>query len=154
MQKKPGSTYSVAQWSLRYAEFTKGETLNRPIPVLQSRFTTRTALTATKMCWVKLLSLLIFIAIVAGENFGELSCSKDGLDCTVGLIDLELNSLDQEDPKLVEEIKKRLGPIPPPGETLTTVFGYFKQVMLTSSKQHLCFSELHTQKFSRKNENV
>ena len=152
--KMSSSTSVFEQRIFRYAEFTKGETLNQPRPILPSHFTTRPALTATKMCRVKLLSLLILIANVSGENFGELSCSKDGLDCSVGLIDPALNSLDQEDPKLVEEIKKRLGPIPPPGKILATVFGEFEQVMLTSSKQHLCFSEPHTQEFSRKNENV
>ena len=72
----------------------------------------------SKMGLKRLLGLLMLTPIVAGENFGELSCSKDGIDCSVGLIDPQLNGLDQGDPRLVEEIKKRLGPIPPIGKSL------------------------------------
>ena len=74
------------------------------------------AMAAKKMCRDILLCLLILIPIATGDDIGELSCSKDGLDCSVLLINPDLNSLDQGDPKLVEEVKKRLGPIPPLGK--------------------------------------
>jgi hypothetical protein len=63
---------------------------------------------------------LTFVLVVKAE---EENCAKDSLDekCKnvvhSGFIDQSLNHLDQEDPILIEAIKKLLTPVPSAGKT-------------------------------------
>jgi hypothetical protein len=62
---------------------------------------------------------LMFYCFAAKPSTGDVvdrSCSKD--KCQFDFIDERLNQLDQEDPELIKEVKKRLNPIPPNGNIL------------------------------------
>ena len=59
----------------------------------------------------------ILASVLCDEATSLDSCNKDDVFCEPGfLIDESLNQLQQDDSRLIEEIRKRLMPIPPFGE--------------------------------------
>lgn len=85
----------------------------------------RTKPKETIMTWILFLILIIFFGITYCDSIENGSCESTSCSSFQHqlIVDEDLNNLQQDDPKLIEAIKKILLPIPPKGTE--NVFNYF-----------------------------